>query len=199
MKIHVRKIVNGISLIVFAMAIYFLLTGHSIFIFFGYLAFGSVLFLPRIVYRRLGLHENFNNELLDWIEIFFSGMVLLSVAGYLWLFDLLYNYDAYVHFFTPLFIFVIVAVLFKAGTLHWKIKTNKSDNVLASLVITMSLILLWELFEYFITIYLGKNMFFTASQPNDTLYDVLVGFMSLPVGAVLIYKYNDLLFSKIKR
>ncbi|MBT7087571.1 hypothetical protein HN928_01210 [bacterium] len=199
MKVHVRKIINITSLIILILAFYFLFTGHSIFIFFGYIAFSAVLFLPRIIYRRLGLHENFSNELLDWIELFFSGMVLLSVAGYLWLFDLLYNYDAYVHFFTPLFIFVIVAVLFKAGTLHWNIKTTKSDNVLASLVITMSIILLWELLEYFITTYLGKNMFFTASQPNDTLYDVVVGFMSLPAGAVLMYKYNDILFSKLKK
>ena len=125
MKVHVRKIINITSLIILILAFYFLFTGHSIFIFFGYIAFSAVLFLPRIIYRRLGLHENFSNELLDWIELFFSGMVLLSVAGYLWLFDLLYNYDAYVHFFTPLFIFVIVAVLFKAGTLHWNIKTTK--------------------------------------------------------------------------
>jgi len=199
MKIHVRKIVNSISVILFIMAFYFIFTGHSIFIFFGYLAFSTVLFLPRIIYRRLGLHENFSNELLDWIELSFSGIVLLSVAGYLWLFDLLYNYDAYVHFFTPLFLFIIIALVFKAGTVHWNIKTSKSDNVLASLVITMSLILSWELVEYFVTTYLGKNMFFTTGQPNDTLYDVVTGFMSLPVGAVLIYKYNDILFNKLKK
>lgn len=199
MKIHVRKIVNSISIAIFLMAFYFVFTGHSIFIFLGYLAFAAVLMLPRIIYRRLGLHENFSNELLDWVEISFSVIVLVSVAGYMWLFERLYNYDTYVHFFTPLFLFIIFAVIFKAATIHFKIRTNKSDNVLASLVVIMSLILLWELFEYFITIKFGKNMFFTASQPNDTLYDVIAGFMSLPVGAVLVYKYNDYLFDLFKR
>ncbi|MCB9802652.1 hypothetical protein H6761_01355 [Candidatus Nomurabacteria bacterium] len=199
MKIHVRKIVNLIGIAIFLMAFYFLLTGHSIFIFLGYLAFAAVLMLPRVIYRRLGLHENFSNEMLDWIEISFSVIVLLSVAGYMWLFDYLYNYDTYVHFFTPLFLFVIFAVLFKAATIHFKIKTNKSDVVLASLVVAMSLILLWELFEYFITIKLGKNMFFISTQPNDTLYDVVAGFMSLPVGAVLVYKYNDFIFDLFKK
>ncbi len=199
MKITIRKVVNSLSIIVALMAIFFLIRGHSIFVVLGYLAFASVLFLPRIIYRRLGLHENISNEFLDWIEIGFSAVMLLSVAGYLWLFDNIYHYDTYVHFFTPLFLFILFAIFFKAGTLHLNIKTTKSDLVLATLVVAMSLILLWELFEYIITIYLNKNMFFTETEPNDTLYDVLLGFMSLPVSSVLVYKYSDWFFDKFKK
>lgn len=199
MKITIRKVVNSLSVIVALTAIFFLIRGHSIFVVLGYLAFAAVLFLPRIIYRRLGLHENISNEFLDWIEIGFSVVMLLSVAGYLWLFDNIYHYDTYVHFFTPLFLFILFAIFFKAGTLHLNIKTTKSDLVLATLVVAMSLILLWELFEYVITIYLDKNMFFTETEPNDTLYDVLLGFMSLPVSSVLVYKYSDWFFDKFKK
>ena len=199
MKITIRKVVNSLSVIVALTAIFFLIRGHSIFVVLGYLAFAAVLFLPRIIYRRLGLHENTSNEFLDWIEIGFSAVMLLSVAGYLWLFDNIYHYDTYVHFFTPLFLFILFAVFVKAGTLHLNVKTTKSDLVLATLVVTMSFILLWELFEYVITIYLDKNMFFTVTEPNDTLYDVLLGFMSLPVSSVLVYKYSDWFFDKFKK
>lgn len=199
MKLSIRNFVNFLSIGLIVVAIYFLFTGHSIFVILGYLAFAGVLFLPRIIYRRLGLHENISNEFLDWIEIGFSVIMLLSVAGYLWLFDNIYHYDTYVHFFTPLALFILFAIFFKAGTLHLKIKITKSDLVLATLVVAMSLILLWELFEYIITIYLNKNMFFTSSEPNDTLYDVLLGFMSLPVSSVLVYKYSDWFFDKFKK
>lgn len=199
MKFSIRNFVNFLSLGLIVMSIYFLLTGHSIFVILGYLAFAGVLFLPRIIYRRLGLHENISNEFLDWIEIGFSVIMLLSVAGYLWLFDNVYHYDTYVHFFTPLTLFILFAIFFKAATLHLKIKITKSDLVLATLVVAMSFILLWELFEYFVTIYLNKNMFFTVGEPNDTLYDVLLGFMSLPVSSVLVYKYSDWFFDKFKK
>jgi hypothetical protein len=63
----------------------------------------------------------------------------------------------------------------------------------------MSLILLWEVFEYFVSTYLNKNMFFNPAEPNDTLYDVVAGFMSLPVGAVIVYKYSDWFFDKFKK
>ena len=188
MKLSIRNFINFLSYVLIAVAIYFLFTGHSIFVVLGYLAFSAVLFLPRVIYRRLGLHENISNEFLDWIEIGFSAIMLLSVAGYLWLFDNIFHYDTYVHFFTPLVLFILFAIFFKGATLHLKIKTTKSDLVLATLVVAMSLILLWELFEYVITIYLNKNMFFTVGEPNDTLYDVLLGFMSLPVSSVLVYK-----------
>lgn len=199
MKLKIRQFINTVSMLLICMSAYFLITGHSIFVVLGYLAFAAVLFLPRIIYRRLGLHENISNEFLDWIEISFSAVMLLSVAGYLWLFDNIYHYDTYVHFFTPLALFILFAIFFKAGTLHLNIKTTKSDLVLATLVVAMSLILLWELFEYFITVYLNKNMFFTATEPNDTLYDVLLGFMSLPVSSVLVYKYSDWFFDKFKK
>lgn len=199
MKLTIRKIINTLSVVVAITAVTFLFTGHSIFVILGYLAFAAVLFLPRIIYRRLSLHENISNEFLDWIEIIFSTVVSLSVLGYLWLFDTLYDYDTYVHFFTPLFLFILFAIFFKAGTTHFKIKTSKSDIVLASLVAITSLLLFWELFEYFVTIYLGKNMFFSIGQPNDTLYDVLSGFMSLPLASVLVYKYSDWFFDKFKK
>lgn len=199
MKITIRRVVNTLSIIVALTAIFFLFTGHSIFVVLGYLAFSAVLFLPRVIYRRLGLHENISNDFLDWIEIGFSTIVSLSVLGYLWLFDRLYDYDTYVHFFTPLFLFILFAIFFKAGTIHFNIKTTKSDVVLAALVAIISVLLFWELLEYFITIYLGKNMFFTPGQPNDTLYDVLSGFMSLPLASVLVYKYSDWFFDKFKK
>lgn len=199
MKFTIRRFINTLSVVVAATAIFFLFTGHSIFVVLGYLAFSAVLFLPRIIYRRLELHENISNEFLDWIEISFSTVVSLSVLGYLWLFDKLYDYDTYVHFFTPLFLFILFAIFFKAGTIHFNIKTNKSDVVLAALVAITSLLLFWELLEYFITIYLHKNMFFTPGQPNDTLYDVLSGFMSLPLASVLVYKYSDWFFDKFKK
>ena len=186
-------------MILLLLAVYFFITKVNILIFLGYTTFAAVIFLPRTIYRRLGLHENFSNELLDWIEISFSLIVLLSIAGYMWLFNNLYHYDTYVHFLTPLLLLILMAILFKAGVEHFKIKTTKSDIVLASLVLVMSMVILWELFEYFVTIYLNKNMFFTPQQPNDTLYDVVSGFMSLPVGAVLIYKYSDWFFDKFKK
>lgn len=199
MKLTIRKIINTLSVVVAITAVTFLFTGHSIFVILGYLAFAAVLFLPRIIYRRLNLHENISNEFLDWIEIIFSTVVSLSVLGYLWLFDTLYDYDTYVHFFTPLFLFILFAIFFKATTTHFKIKTSKSDVVLASLVAITSLLLFWELLEYFVTIYLGKNMFFVNGQPNDTLYDVLSGFMSLPLASILVYKYSDWFFDKFNK
>ncbi|MBP9802132.1 hypothetical protein KBC40_00930 [Patescibacteria group bacterium] len=199
MKLTIRKVINFLSIILIIVSVYFFFNGHSIFVSLGYLAFAGVLFLPRTIYRRLGLHENISNEFLDWIEIGFSAIMLLSVAGYIWLFDNIYHYDTYVHFFTPLALFILFAIFFKAGTLHLKIKTTKSDLVLATLVVAMSFILLWELFEYIVTVYLNKNMFFTVTEPNDTLYDVLLGFMSLPVSSVLVYKYSDWFFDKFKK
>ena len=199
MKISIRKSINLISLVIFFIALYFLIIKHNLFISLGFLLFSGVLFLPRIIYKNLDLKEKFSIKLLDWLEVIFSFSIILCIAGYLWLFDKLYNYDAYIHFFTPLLFFIIVALITSAGLQYQQIKNTKSDIILLSLVIVMSLLLFWELFEYFVSIKLNINLFFTEQQPNDTLYDIVIGFLSLPVGSVIIYKYHDLFFKSIRK
>ncbi len=199
MKISIRKYINLISLAIFFIALYFLIIEHNLFISLGFLLFSAVLFLPRVIYRKLDLKEKFDTQLLDWLEVIFSFSIILSVGGYLWLFDKLYDYDAYVHFFTPLLLFILMAITSSAILQYHQIKHNKSDIILLSLVIIISLLLTWELFEYFVTIKLNINLFFTAEQPKDTLYDVLIGFLSLQVGSVIVYKYHDLFFKSIRK
>ena len=198
MKISIRKYINLISLAILFIALYFLIIEHNLFISLGFLLFAGVLFLPRIIYKKLDLKEKFDLQLLDWLEVVFSFSIILSVGGYLWLFDKLYDYDAYVHFFIPLLLFILIAITTSATLQYHEIKNTKSDIILLSLVIVMSLLLVWELFEYFVTTKLNINLFFTAQQPKDTLYDVLIGFLSLPVGSVIIYKYHDLFFKVTK-
>lgn len=197
MKINIRKSINLISLVIALIALYFLIIKSNLFIFLGYLLFAGILFLPRIIYQNLDFKNKFDTKLLDLIEVIFTFSMILCVGGYLWLFDKLYDYDAYVHFFTPLLFFIVVSVIISALLQYKRIKSTKSDIVLLSLVVVMSLLLLWELFEYLITIKLNMNMFFSEGQPNDTLYDIVIGFLSLPVGSVIVYKYHDLLFKNI--
>ena len=199
MKISIRKYINLISLAISFIALYFLIVEHNLFISLGFLLFSAVLFLPRIIYKKLDLKEKFGVQLLDWLEVIFSFSIILSVGGYLWLFDKLYDYDAYVHFFIPLLLFILIAITASAILQYNEIKNNKSDIILLSLVIVISLLLLWELFEYFVTTKLNINLFFTDQQPRDTLYDVIIGFLSLQVGSVIVYKYHDLFFKSIRK
>jgi len=199
MKINIRKSINLISLVIVLIALYFLILKSNLFIFLGYLLFAGILFLPRVIYKNLDFKEKFDTKLLDLIEVIFTFSIILCVGGYLWLFDKLYDYDAYVHFFTPLLFFIVVSVIISAVLQHKEIKNTKSDIVLLSLVVVMSLLLLWELFEYLVTVKLNMNMFFTKNQPNDTLYDIVVGFLSLPVSSVIVYKYHDIFFKSIRK
>ena len=198
-NLNIRKLINLISLSIILIAFYFLIIKNSFFLFLGHLLFSAILYLPRVIYKNLNLRKIFGPRLLDWIEIFFSFSMILAVAGYLWLFDKLYNYDSYVHFFTPLLFFLVIALITSAILQYYKIENTKSDLILLSLVIVMSLLLFWELFEYFVTVKLNYDMFFEKRQPNDTLYDIVVGFLSLPVGSVIIYKYHDLFFDSMKK
>ncbi len=198
MKLQIRRIMNWLSLAFFLLGLFFLIYDGDLIVFGGYTLFAIIIFLPRIIYRRLGLHTHFSHEMLDWIEIGFSVTIVLSVAGYLWLFKRLFDYDTYVHFFSPLVCFILVAIFVSAGIQHWKVeKVHKSDVILATLVIMVSLILIWELFEYSVTIFTNKNMFFDFHQKDDTLYDVVAGFLSMPLAAVIVYKYHDWFFEKI--
>ena len=156
MKISIRKSINLISLTIIFIALYFLLIKRNIFIALGYLLFSLVLFLPRVIYKNLDLKEKFSIKLLDYLEVVFSVSMILCVAGYLWLFDKLYNYDAYVHFFTPLLFFIVIAIIVSAFLQYHKIESIKSDIILLTLVIVMSSLILWELFEYIVTIKLNN-------------------------------------------
>jgi len=193
----IRVIINLISVATMLVAIYFLWLDH-LFVFSTLLILGATFFLPREVYQKLGLREKFSNELLDLLEILFSSLVLLSVGGYIWIYDNVYNYDAYVHFITPLLLFLVVALFLSAISRKLKMNYDKSDIILGSIVIMMSLILIWEVFEYLITL-AGANMFYQEGQANDSLYDILAGFLSLPVGSVLVYKYNDWFLDQVKK
>lgn len=70
MKLSIRKIINWLSLAIFLIAMYYVFQNELI-IALGYGILAITVFLPRIVYRRLGLHSHFSNEALDWGEIIF--------------------------------------------------------------------------------------------------------------------------------
>lgn len=198
MKFSIRILINWLSLAIFLLSLYYVTQGELI-VALGYMLLALVTFLPRIVYRRLEFHKHFSNQMLDLIEITFSITVAMSVFGYLWLFDTLFDYDVYVHFFSPLALFIIIALFLSGLAQKLRIeRVSKADIILATLVIIITLILLWEIFEYFVTEYTSKDMFFDWGLKDDTLMDVISGFLALPIGSVIIYKYHDWFFDKLR-
>lgn len=130
---------------------------------------------------------------------YFSLTIVLSIAGYLWLFDNLFDYDSYVHFISPLFIAILISAAISIVINKYNLKrVGKADIILATLVIVFGMILVWELFEFAVTKLTNKNMFFEINQSNDTVYDVLFGLFSLPVASVIVYKYYDWFIDKLK-
>ena len=189
-----RKIVNFIALALLCVGFYYLSQG-KVSKALGLLVFFIGILTPRYLYQKTSaLKANFNSGVLSAVEILLTTTISLCVVGYLWLFNDpdFYNYDTYVHFIAIFLLTIIFAILLAVYFRLNKKDVNKGNFVLACIVFAIVAMFFWEAFEYVVgEVILNVQFFGQVGQPNDTLYDLIAGALSIPLSAVLIYKYLD--------
>ena len=90
------------------------------------------------------------------------------------LFNLFY-FDDFVHFLFPLILFFGINILYKNSK-------AKVVNILLTSSITLGLVTIWEIYEYWSDIFFKTTM---VSGLEDTMTDITFGFVAILVGVGL--------------
>jgi hypothetical protein len=193
-RIILRKIINFIALAILFAGIYYLALG-KVSSALGFLVFSLGILTPRYLYENsTSIKGVFNSGVLSAVEILLTTVISLCAIGYLWLFHdpAFFNYDTYVHFIAIFLLTIIFAIFVAIYFRVKKKKVNKGQFVLTCIIFAVAAMFVWEAFEYIVGELILKVQFYgQVGQPNDTLYDLLAGALSIPLSSVLIYKYLD--------
>ena len=195
-------LINIIAFIIFLIAFYHLFN-KGVLPFLGYAIFALVLITPRVIYSKFNINNQIHPELLSRFEILILAVIVLNSLGYLWLFDkslyFFIEYDTFVHFLAPILFTLCLAIGLMIYYFLKQIKIDKIRFVLNLAIITAIYTLFWELFEFGIDQLFQTTLFGQEGQYLDTLYDVIADFLSIPISAVIIYKYYDYLTSRFPK
>lgn len=194
-----RLFINLIALTILLVSFYYFSLGMYFSAVTGVIC-ALVIFLPRILYYRVGeIKKFFHKEILTNLEVLITTIIIIHALGVIWLFRGTDQYDNLAHFLIPIIAGIIIAL---AVIIHQEIshqKINRIQIVIVSVSSSFVLAILWEFFEYFSDYFFGTNMINPRGTPFDTGYDLIFDFLSLPVLGVIVYKYSNYFHEFLKK
>lgn len=146
-----------------------------------------LLLLPRWLYQKLW-HRKYNFLLLNILEAFAILIFISASAGSLGLYDQKFEYDSFVHFFILALICIALVFLLE----YFLPSANQKELFklcLCIFVLTVSLGILWELFEFGSDKIIKTQLFFDRWQDTfeDTIVDIIFDTFGAFVGSLFVY------------
>ena len=196
----IRITVNFTALLVLAFSFYFYYLGD---IFRGNAGIISFLGLltPSFIYRKTWMKKVFHREILSVAEVLLTTAIILNSLGAVWLYyeSRFMTYDTFVHFLGPILLVPGMALIYLLDREFVNKKATRKGAIIFGLIGTILFILAWEIFEILGDRAWGSVMSIQIGQSYDVVRDLLAGFISLPIGVVIVYKYFDFCVKQWKK
>ena len=182
MSIRISNV--GLLLSVFTASAFFLFGLYLQFVVHDYFrpfaAFASAFaaLLPQLTHRFGPTRPILTKRALASIETAWSIQLSLNGIGALGFYLQFQYYDMALHVLGPLIVCWILSIIIGSYyyvTNQWNLKKVQRLIVLLAVL----LILLWEVWEWFVDRTLGTAMLGQPGEEYDTLYDILVGLVSI--------------------
>ena len=161
------------------------------------------LLLPRFFYHfDSKIKKTVNLKWIRKVDFFAFFIVLFNSPASLFLHDLNFQYDRFLHFAAALFSLIIFFLLWVPVVRIRCKKIKKRDFLLFIFVVLFIALFFWETIQYGIDQTFGTKLFFDKSQDIriDVLEDIIFGLLGLIAGMLyLVHNFDKITLSVCKQ
>lgn len=136
------------------------------------------LFLPRIFYYLTKKYNLLTKRILAHIELLVTLILVMNALGGLGFHHQFQYYDMVEHFFGGWSTAIVASLLF-GSVMHYHHQWNLRTITRKSIMVTVILLLLWELWEFVGDHAFGTYMLGQSTEKYDTLYDIVIGLLAM--------------------